>query len=374
MLRWLRKSLRSIGILNRAPASIGRVLNLNPDDLLMRSNLHTLMEVMGPHSQPNINALRQLANSIEPLSLNIKQMGYSLARQLAAALPPSGPTEARMVGMKGSISTQAAIESDWAAHWCAELKIPVVFHRKVWEYCFVMQCLYEADMLQPGRRGLGFGCGEEPTPSYFASKGIDVTATDLPPEMAAGTGWVDTGQHMSALDKVYHGHLCERDLFDRHVSLEYVDMNAIPATLRGYDFCWSICALEHLGSIEKGLAFIENTLETLRPGGVSVHTTEFNIRDDGPTIDNWSSVAFQRKHMEAISERLRAKGHIVTPFDYALGDKPLDKFVDLPPWPHDLPPDMRAWLGEGLHLKLAFDGVIVTCIGLKVEKGPEPAA
>lgn len=374
MLRRLRERLRSIKVEDRSPASVGGVSNLKPDDLILRSNLDTLLEVMGPQSQPNLNALRQLANSIEPLTLNIKQMGYSLARQLAAALPPSGPTAARQVGLKSSISTQAAIESDWAAHWCAEIQIPVVFHRKIWEYCFVMQCLYESDMLQPGRRGLGFGCGEEPTPSYLASKGIDVTATDLPPEMAAGGGWIETRQHMSALDKVYYPHLVGRDLFDRHVWLDYVDMNAIPDRLRGYDFCWSICALEHLGSIEKGLAFIENTLETLRPGGVSVHTTEFNIRDDGPTIDNWPTVAFQRKHMEAISERLRAKGHIVTPFDYALGDKPLDKFVDLPPWSHNMPADMQAWLGDTLHLKLAYDGIIVTCIGLKVQKGPAGAS
>jgi hypothetical protein len=158
--------------------------------------------------------------------------------------------------------------------------------------------------------------------------------------------------------------------FDRHVVLEYVDMNDIPDTLTGYDFCWSICALEHLGSIAQGLDFIENSLSTLRPGGLAVHTTEFNIRPDGPTIDNWPTVAFQRRHMEKIRQRLEAAGHRVAPFDFTLGDGPLDKFVDLPPWSHDLPPEMNEWLGEPSHLKLGFDGIVATCIGIIITKAP----
>jgi len=31
----------------------------------------------------------------------------------------------------------------------------------------------------------------------------------------------------------------------------------LPADLTGFDFCWSICALEHLGTIAQGLDFIK---------------------------------------------------------------------------------------------------------------------
>ena len=318
--------------------------------------------------QPNLNALRQVANMIEPLSLNIKQMGYGLARDLAAALPPAGDTQARYVGLPNSLSTQRAIESDWAAHWCKELRIPVVFHRKIWELCFVLQMLHDFDVIKPGVRGLGFGCGTEPLPSYFAAHGMDVTATDLAPAEASKGGWVHTGQHATGAEQAFMSHLVDREAFDRHVGLRFVDMNAIPEDMTGYDFCWSICALEHLGSIKKGVDFIANTLMTLRPGGIAVHTTEFNIRADGPTIDNWPTVAFQRQHLEALADRLRGAGHHVPPFDFFLGDGPLDRFVDLPPYHHDLPADVGAWLGYPAHLKLAFDGLVVTCVGIVIRK------
>jgi SAM-dependent methyltransferase len=145
-------------------------------------------------------------------------------------------------------------------------------------------------------------------------------------------------------------------------------MNDIPADLQDYDFCWSVCALEHLGSIEKGLRFVENALAILRPGGLAVHTTEFNIREDGPTIDNWPRVAFQRRHMDKMVARLRSRGHKITPFDYSLGTGALDRFIDLPPFPHEMPENMVAWMGPQAHLKVALDGMIVTCIGFAVEK------
>lgn len=339
-----------------------------PSDAEMADRLAQLMNLVSEKSQPNLNALRIVANAIDPLSFNIKQLGYSLAQQLAAALPVPTETSARIVGLLSGLSTQAAIESDWVAHWCRELQIPVVFHRKIWELCFALQAIYETGCIRPGARGLGFGCGMEPLPSYLAAQGVKTTVTDLEPESAAAQGWVDTNQHAGGLESTFMANLVSREAFDEHVDFRFVDMNAIPDDLQAYDFCWSICALEHLGSIDAGLAFIENSLRTLAPGGVAVHTTEFNIRDDGPTIDNWPTVVFQRKHFEELVARLEAQGHIVAPLDFSLGDKPLDRFVDLPPYHHDLPEAISTWIGAPAHLKLAYDGLVVTCIGLKVMK------
>ena len=338
------------------------------DVQVVDTRVHELLSLFAPDATPNVHRLRQVANAIEPLAFNIKQMGYTLARQLAEALPPPGPSAPRRVNLPNSLSTQAAIESDWAAHWCNELKIPVVYHRKIWELCFVMQSIFDRGHIRPGARGLGFGCGTEALPSYFAAHDVSILATDQAPNEAAAAGWVHTGQHTTALDQCFMPHLVDRGRFDRNVAMRYVDMNDIPDDLSDFDFCWSICALEHLGSIDQGLAFIENSLKALRPGGLAVHTTEFNIRDDGPTIDNWSSVAFQRKHMERITARLRAQGHKVAPFDYSLGDGPLDRFVDLPPFVQDLPDHINSWLGPPMHLKLAMDGLVVTCIGIAIEK------
>jgi SAM-dependent methyltransferase len=332
------------------------------------AKLRLIMELVTPDGQPNVHALLPAIRNIEAVHLNLKFFGYDLARRLAAAYSPPEHTAPRHVGLACKASVQADIESDWAAHWHRALGIPLVYHRKIWELAYVLQAVWEEGHLVPGVRALGFGCGTEPLPSYFMAQGMAVTITDLPMEQATERGWAASRQHATDLDKAFHPHLVDRATFDRLASIRYVDMNAIPDDLTGYDVCWSVCAFEHLGSIELGLRFIERTLETLKPGGLSVHTTEYNINPDGPTVDNWPSVMFQRKHFEVLAERLRAKGHEVAPFDFDLGSGPLDRFIDLPPWSHDLPPALSEWIGPQDHLKVATDGFVATCFGLKIKK------
>jgi len=317
---------------------------------------------------PNLSALKMAVRNVELAQLNIKYFGYDLARKLAAALPVRTDTAPAHVGLQSKLSTQSDMESAWVAHWCGQLLAPVVFHRKMWELSYVLQAVFENGHMRAGARGLGFGCGEEPLPSYLASQGVAITVTDLGAEEAQAKGWADTQQHAASLDKAYQPRMLDRASFDRLVRIETVDMTAIPDHLRGYDFCWSVCALEHLGSIEKGLAFIEHSLETLRPGGLAVHTTEYNINSDGPTVDNWPTVLFQRRHLIALAERLRAQGHYVAEFNLDLGDKPLDRFIDLPPWRHDVPKEHKHWHGKGAHLKIAIDGFACSCFGIVVRK------
>ncbi|MCI4677319.1 methyltransferase domain-containing protein [Rhodoblastus acidophilus] len=321
-------------------------------------------------SRPNLSALALRLRDIDILALNIKYFGFELARRLAAELPPRQDAAYRPVGLACKPSTQADLESDWCAHWCAQLRIPVVFHRKIWEFCFLLQALAESGQLAPGRRGLGFGCGEEPIASYLASRGVQATVTDLQSEEAAAAGWRDTGQHLSSLEQAYKDYLVPREAFDALVSHRSVDMNALPDDLAGHDFCWSICALEHLGSIEKGMDFVVNSLRTLKPGGVAIHTTEFNFLDNGRTLDNWPTVLPQRRHFEALAERLRADGHEVAPLDFDIGEKPLDRFIDVPPYPGDPSGKLETMRAQhdSTHIKLSIDGFASTCFGLIVRK------
>ncbi|MCY1669383.1 SAM-dependent methyltransferase [Rhizobium sp. SL86] len=321
------------------------------------------------HSHPNLNAIARKLHNIDAMALNLKYFGYELAAALVKALPPIENAHVQIIGLRSKPATQADMESLWLRYWLSELKLPLVFHRKLWEYAFVLQALYESDLLQAGMHGLGFGCGREPLPSYLASRGIKVTVTDLAPEQSSELGWVNSNQHTETLDVAFHSHLVDRHVFEDHAVLRYVDMNDIPHDLSGFDFCWSICALEHLGSISCGLDFIENSLRALRPGGVAIHTTEFNFMNDTETIDNWQTVLFQRRHFLEIAERLRAAGHHVAELDFSVGDKPLDKFIDIPPWVHDMKPDMAAnWEPNVAHLKLNIDGFASTCFGLVIRK------
>jgi hypothetical protein len=331
--------------------------------------LSQLLDLTTKNDIPNINALWEVAKDIKLIKLNIKYFGYEIAKALAASLPIPSVTYPRHVGLQCKASTQSDMESDWVAHWLKELKIPRLFHRKLWEFGYVLQSIYEAGLMHEGARGLGFGCGIEPLPSYLASKGVKVTVTDLPPDDSRVKGWVNTAQHTTFLDRAFHADLVERGAFEENVELRFVDMNNIPSDLLGFDFCWSICALEHVGSIQQGLAFIENSLDTLRPGGVSVHTTEFNFLNDEETIDNWGTVLFQKRHFSALAEKLKSQGHHVAALDFDVGRKPMDRFIDLPPWSHDATEYQRnIWSGDEQHIKLAVDGFACTCFGVIVRK------
>ena len=332
-------------------------------------DLGDFLKLVDENGHPTNHPLAVRLRNIDNASLNIKQFGYELARQLADALPKRTGLKPTHIGLKSKPSTQKDLESDWAAYWCGQLGISVFFHRKLWELAYVLQTFHENGCLRPGARGLGFGCGEEPIPSFLAAKGIDVLVTDLAPDQVMAAGWAATNQHTASRDIAFRDYLVSREAFDRHVALRYVDMNEIPEDLTGFDFCWSICALEHIGSIAKGLDFLENSLKTLKSGGVSVHTTEFNFSRDDVTIDNWPTVLFQKRHFTEIAERLRAQGHYVAELDYNIGSDPLDKFIDVPPFEHDWTNYMREqWAKHSNHIKLSVDGFPATCFGIIIRK------
>jgi hypothetical protein len=150
------------------------------------TDMRKLLRLITPEGHPNADPLWVTLRNLHSMQLNLKFFGYELARACAAQLPVREDLAPQHIGLASKPSTQADLESDWAAHWLAALKIPVVFHRKLWELAYVLQALYDNEHLQPGTRGLGFGCGEEPLPSYLASLGIGITVTDLPPGGPAG--------------------------------------------------------------------------------------------------------------------------------------------------------------------------------------------
>ena len=343
-----------------------------PGGKIDHAKLERLLALLDDRSQPNINALAEISRNLDVMTLSVKALGFQLADQMAAALPPVGDTVAQRVRLRSKPSTQEDMESDWVRHWCGQLQVPVIYHRKLWEYAYILQAAYNTGNLRPGRRGLGFGCGIEPLSSYLAACGVEVTMTDLAPGDARSESWTETKQHASRLSDAYHEKLVARDRFDGLVRYRSVDMNAIPDDLVDYDFCWSTCALEHLGSIEHGLAFVENALRPLRPGGTWIHTTELNIDPLGPTIDHSGTVLFQRRHFEALAERLTAAGHTVARLDFNSGAKPLDRFVDLPPRAQSttqyLSNRMGGRMGSKAHLKVAIDGFVATCFGITVTK------
>ena len=243
-------------------------------------------------------------------------------------------------------------------YWCRKLDETPRFHRKQWEFVFICHVLYERGYLKAGIDAIGFGVGKEPLVSLFASYGINVLATDLEIERAKSLGWVSTNQHSNNLSDLNKKSLCEDNLFKEKVRFQNVDMNNIPDDIGKFDFCWSSCAFEHLGSIKNGLEFVSNSLKLLRPGGIAVHTTEYNIGSNDKTLDNNPSCVIYRKcDIQQFVEKLTEDGFIVETVDYVSGEDKLEKYIDLPPYPSE------ANFEPHLRLQLA-DEFVTTSIGL----------
>ncbi|MGD9879909.1 MAG: hypothetical protein AB7U95_07190 [Reyranella sp.] len=280
--------------------------------------------------------------------------------------PPVDPTvhwrfaPPRLAEPVSQMCTGSQFEEGTFGDWCAAMDIPRAIHRKVWEFCFVLAALDAGGMLKVGNRGLGFGVGQEPLPALLAQRGLTITATDAPMDVEAAQGWGCSGQHASGLEAMDRPTVLPFERLRERVAFRFVDMNVIPDDISGYDFCWSSCALEHLGSLEHGLRFVQESLRTLRPGGYAVHTTELNLSSNEATLEHPSLSLYRKKDIEAVAARLVAAGHHVSPLNFHPGDTLVDEYIDLPPY-------------ASPHLKLELDQYVTTSFGLVVRKGDSGA-
>ena len=335
----------------------------------LKNELESLLKLTTANNNPNINPLVELLRDIPIMKWNLKVHGYLLSKLLFGSTNILNlPVSNEAFTPKWSASISKDFFTTWFRKTCADLKIEPVLHRKIWELTYVLNNLEHYGLIAEESAGIGFGCGTEPLPSYFASKGINITATDLEPSNISAKAWINTDQHISDKDKIWVSDLCSKDDFKSRVSLRYEDMNNISSDLEGkFNFCWSICALEHLGSIEKGLDFIKRSLDMLKPGGIAIHTTEFNYSSDDKTIDNWPTVLFRKQDFLKLHKEIIKAGFEVPVIDFSVGDDPIDWFIDLPPFPWDKG-HYSSDLPSEPHLKLSVDGFPTTCFGIVVRK------
>jgi FkbM family methyltransferase len=224
----------------------------------------------------------------------------------------------------------------WA---CRLLREPPTMRRRQWEYAYVLRCLEVAAMLQAGRRGLGFGCAGDPLVAVLAAQGCEVVATDPDLDRIAG-------------DRLNPRRVCAADDFGTRVDVRGVDMRSIPDDLRDFDFAWSCGGPERMASCAAALDFYAQSLRCLRPGGLAVHTTAFNLSSNGPTLESPELCALRRQDVERLVDDLSRDGHRVWPLNLNPGDTPVDRFVDTPPY-----------RGEP-HLRVRHGRFVVTSLGI----------
>ncbi|HEY5257668.1 MAG TPA: class I SAM-dependent methyltransferase [Candidatus Baltobacteraceae bacterium] len=237
------------------------------------------------------------------------------------------------------VCRQAHFETDWYREWETRLDIgpkggQPTYHRKPWEFAAVAQTLRERGKLHAGMRGLGFAVGTEPLPALFAAHDVEVVATDLAPSDLRKTDWARTNQHSDSTADLYRPDIVDPERFKKLVRFEYADMNGKwPWPEGSFDFVWSCCAFEHTGSLEKGVRFVLRSSKLLKPGGIGVHTTEYNCSSNDKTVRKGEAVIYRRRDIEDLDRRLRIENRacLAKP-DFWPGDGEHDRNYDTPPY------------------------------------------
>lgn len=259
------------------------------------------------------------------------------------------------------IARMARTASPRFDHWRKIAGNDMVGHRKTWEIAYILAALDEHGMIAEGKRGLGFAVGQEPLSSVLAARGCSIVATDLASDDSRIQHWEESQQWAGGAASLYKPDIVDRETFDRNVSHRAVDMNRIPEDLSGFDFTWSTCSFEHCGSLELGIGFLRNQMKCLRPGGVAVHTTEFNLTSNDHTLETETISIFRLRDIERAVLALREDGHDVAPIDLTIGDTELDRHVDIPD------PDTNAY-SQKRHMRLSVASYACTSIGLIIRK------
>jgi 2-polyprenyl-3-methyl-5-hydroxy-6-metoxy-1,4-benzoquinol methylase len=282
---------------------------------------------------------------------------WNCERRLLASSDP----EPRLDALVSQAVTRSQFDDPIYTRLCASMGHARRLHRKQWEHVWILRALEQTQTLRAGARGLGFGVGREPLVAVLARAGCRVLATDLPAEHSGAGAWRATGQYGGAKSALNEAGLCEARVFAERVEWQAIDMRDL-SRLRSrsdrFDFLWSSCALEHLGSLEAGLDFIRASLDLLVPGGVAAHTTELNVTSNERTVGGGPVVLYRRRDLEALERELNARGHQVE-LNFQTGTHAEDRRVDPPPY------DSR------VHLKMLHAGFATTSFGLLITRGAE---
>lgn len=212
--------------------------------------------------------------------------------------------------LRSQICTKSQFFTAPHLYFMKQLKIKPLQSRKQWEYVYILKALKERGFLVNKKRGLGIGVGNEPLPSYFASKNVYVHATDNAQDANQTKLWADTGQFLNSKRQLNSNRLCTSKQLNKYVTVEYIDaFAALQKYTEQFDFIWSTCVVEHFGGIVKGLNFLTNSVNVLKPGGLSIHTVEFNIHSDTDTLEDYNTITlFRKRDLKNLAAKLKQKG------------------------------------------------------------------
>jgi len=237
------------------------------------------------------------------------------------------------------------------------------FHRKQWEFAMILLALRRRGVLRSDAVGLSMGAGKERLLYAVAHNVRRVVATDL---YDPGTDWD------KARTSDPDGYIKEDKPFpvdDAKLEGLRMDMRSLDFEGATFDFCYSSCAIEHIGGREDFLKHFSEVYRVLKPGGVYALTTELHY---GPeTIDHAHNYYFSAGYVR----------DLVADSDFA-AEPEIDARVAHHRINYPLPPNLdrlcfdgpgrlgSRLLGEAPHVQLLLGRHPFTSLSLVLKKEP----
>jgi SAM-dependent methyltransferase len=238
------------------------------------------------------------------------------------------------------------------------------FHRKQWEFAMILLALRRCGVLRPDAVGLSMGAGKERLLYAVAHNVRRVVATDL---YDPGTEWdkartADPDRYIKD-DKPF-------PVDDAKLEGLCMDMRSLSFEDATFDFCYSSCAIEHIGGREDFLKHLSEAHRVLKPGGVYALTTELHY---GPeTIEHPHNYYFSPGYLR----------DLVAASDFS-ADPEIDAGIAHHRINYPLPPNLDSLcfegpdrlgnrlLGEAPHVQLLLGRHPFTSVSVVLRKGGE---
>jgi ubiquinone/menaquinone biosynthesis C-methylase UbiE len=178
-----------------------------------------------------------------------------------------------------------------------ELKESPRFHRKQWEFAMIFLALKKLGYLNENMTGLSLGGGNERVLYSIAQYVNKLIVTDLYDE---DTTW-DCAKTKDPDEYIKASKPFEVD--DSKIKALRMDMRYLDFEDNTFDFCYSSCAIEHIGDFEDFVRHLDEVYRVLKEDGVYVFTTELQFGSD--TIKDENNFIFSSSYLNKIINSIK---------------------------------------------------------------------
>ena len=177
-----------------------------------------------------------------------------------------------------------------------ELREDVRFHRKQWEFAMIFLTLKKYDLLNDNKIGLSMGGGNERVLYSIAKYAKKLYVTDLYDE---STSW-DCARTENPQEFVLNSKPFPID--NNKLSVQRMDMRDLKFDDNTFDFCYSSCAVEHIGAFDDFVNHFNEVYRCLKEDGIYVFTTEFLF--SSKTIKDENNYLFSPEYLNKLFETI----------------------------------------------------------------------